>query len=230
MLIEIETKEQAFAPRPEEVRIPIDFSVHNFRFSRRWFIFRNLTTASTYLFPRFDGSFPVNILEIGCWECCETVWLLQNCARHPDSRIVGIDPWTQEANKKAAPGQMAKVYENAHHNIIPYANKVHLLHGESQKILPEAIKQGHLCDIYVGNFDLIIIDGDHRAEPVYLDAVNSLLLVKVGGWLFFDDVRNRITKRSDHVWHGLRRFLDEFDGRIRRVFSHRYAECFERCN
>lgn len=118
-----------------------------------------------------------------------------------------------------------RCYENAKYNLSPWASQVTLLRGKSQEVLPNL--QLSMLNAELPRFDLIIIDGDHDADPVYQDAVNSYALVKRGGWLMFDDVRNRVEKKH-HVREGLQRFLDEYGMRVKQAWSHRYMECYER--
>ncbi len=53
-------------------------------------------------------------------------------------------------------------------------------------------------------FDLIYIDGDHRPDSVYIDAINSFELCKSNGFILFDD----------YDWNdtgvGIDRFLNEY--------------------
>jgi len=39
-------------------------------------------------------------------------------------------------------------------------------------------------------FDVVIIDGDHRADPAYLDLIAGWKIVKPGGLLLMDDFAN----------------------------------------
>jgi predicted O-methyltransferase YrrM len=60
---------------------------------------------------------------------------------------------------------------------------------------------------YKNKFDLIYIDGDHRPESVYIDAIHSFELCKKGGFILFDD----------YEWNdtgiGIDRFLEEYKDR-----------------
>ena len=44
-----------------------------------------------------------------------------------------------------------------------------------------------MAEKYSDKVGFVYIDGDHRASAVYLDAVNSFKLSKVGGYILFDD-------------------------------------------
>jgi predicted O-methyltransferase YrrM len=54
--------------------------------------------------------------------------------------------------------------------------------------------------------DICMIDGDHNSYAAYDDAIHCHELLKPGGWMIFDDVRNR-TKKKDHVDSGVKLFL-----------------------
>ncbi len=221
---EIVDKETAFKARPTDVVIPIDRS--GMHFTRRWFVYRNQCTFSTHLPPKFVGS-PVKMIQIGVFEGMDLAWQMQNVLTHPDSLAVGIDPW--DATTKLDQKTMDEVRERAHSNLSRYGDKVKLIRGYSQKVLDDALLDGELFGVKTGQWDYIIIDGDHDKDPVLVDAENSLELVKIGGWLVFDDVRNRIPKK-DHVKDALELFLrpDYHGDRVIHVWSHRFCDCYER--
>jgi hypothetical protein len=81
------------------------------------------------------------------------------------------------------------------------SNKIDLIRELSVDIFPELIEK------YENRFDFIYIDGDHRPEGVYIDAINSFKLCKKDGFILFDD----------YLWYdtgvGIDRFLNEYSGR-----------------
>ncbi len=223
----IRTKDEAWA-KPEhvtEVSIPIDKSVHEFRFTRNWFRNRNQTTFSTFLPPKFDGSTPVKIIQIGVFEGMDLVWQMQNTLRHPDSKAFAIDPWLETTKLDHA--AMDEVHERAIWNLRPYRSKVQIHRGLSQDVLSTAVKAGRLAGVKNGTWDMVVIDGDHRSEAVVKDATLALQLVRPGGWLLFDDVRTQ-QKKVDEVEVGLRKFLDTWGDSVKQVWSHRFCECYEK--
>ena len=58
----------SFTPIAGERSIPIDYSQHDFQFTRAWFKKRNQSTFSSFLLPKFDGSSPINMVQIGVFE------------------------------------------------------------------------------------------------------------------------------------------------------------------
>lgn len=221
-------KDDAFAVRENDERISIDKSKHRFKFTRRWFVNRNQTTFSTKLPPRFPNDKPWNILQIGVFEGMDLVWTCQNLLGHEDSRVLAIDPWGE--TRKLNQEKMDAVYARARRNLKPWmGSKLDIVRGKSQEIL-QLIQLGtqiHGKMINAGEWDLIIIDGDHNADPVYEDATLSFQLCRPGGWLLFDDVRNRSYKKN-HVYHGLIAWLLEQSDKVDLVWAHRFMNCYEK--
>lgn len=166
---------------------------------------------------------PINMIQIGVFEGMDLVWCLQNILTHPRSRVIAIDPWapTTKLDKEYMEGVEAR----ARHNLMApqYAEKVSIIKGFSQDILKEMV----LNPLHRETFDLIVIDGDHNARPVYEDAVNSFELARPNGWLIFDDVRNRVDKK-DHVQDGIKMFLETHGTRVKYEWSHRYVDCYSK--
>lgn len=212
--MQILTPERAFEPLPNEVSIPLDKSVHDFKFTRNWFRNRNQATFSTFLKPRFENT-PIRMIQIGVFEGYDLSWSMQNVANHPDSRVVAIDPW--EETTKLDQEYMNGVEQRARHNLSPWKDKIEIIKGKSQDVLSSLN----------GSFSLIIIDGDHTADAVFQDAILSFALANSGGLLLFDDVRNRVPKK-DHVQDGLDRFLETFGNVVKLSFRHRYCDAYEK--
>ena len=219
----------AFIVRDGDYSIPIDKSEHKFKFTKRWFRNRNQTTFSTKLPPRFPPDKPYNILQIGVFEGMDLVWTCQNLLGHADSRVLAIDPWLK--THKIDQEGMDVVYARARQNLKPWmGSKLEIVRGLSQDVLPSIIEDGMRIygqSIEAGEWDLIIIDGDHYADPVYVDATLSLELCRPGGWMLFDDVRNR-TKKKNHVYQGLIGFLLEHGDEVDLAWAHRYCNCYEK--
>ena len=215
------TKKEAWKKRPDECSIPVDMTECWFKFTRRWFKFRNQTTFSTFLPKRFPSDQPWKSIQIGVFEGYDLAWQMQNLFRHPDSRVIAIDPW--EATTKLDQSYMDAVYDRAKHNLRKWRNQIELVRGYSQEVLKNLASQPHEQNSY----DLVIIDGDHNAPGVYEDAVWSYELVKPGGWLLFDDVRNQRPKKH-HVQEGLDNFMSDYEGRVKRIWYHRFCDCLEK--
>lgn len=213
----------------EERTVPIDDSQHRFQFTRRWFEVRNQQTFSTFLPPRFSGKEPVHLIQIGVFEGMDLVWDFQNILCHPDSRALAIDPWA--ATSRIDGKTMMEVRERAIHNLKPWEEKLSLCQGFSHEVLAPLVEgtpvriQGKT--IQRGEWDLIVIDGDHSASAVLSDACQSYQLARRGGWLLFDDVRNRKPKQ-EAVREGLDRFRMRKGDAVRTVWQHRFCDCLEK--
>lgn len=205
-------------PHIDEVSLDLDKSVHAFNFNRRWFVNRNQKTFSMFLPPRFADT-PTKMIQIGVFEGMDLCWQFQHVLTHPRCRAVAIDPWA--ATRKLDADWMEGCYERARHNLKPWQEKLEIRRGYSDIILQQLIDDGE-----EGKFDYAIIDGDHTADAVFKDAELCLQLVKRGGWLLFDDVRNQQQKK-DHVEAGLHRFLDTHEGALKRVAYHRFCDIYE---
>lgn len=58
-------------------------------------------------------------------------------------------------------------------------------------------------------FDIIYIDGSHKADDVFLDGVNSFKYLKKGGIIFFDDFLGGVITESSPII-GIKKFIDTF--------------------
>ena len=213
--MKIITDEEAFAVKSFEKRIPLRREGYNFEFTRRWFLHRNLTTWSTFLPDRFPfGS--VKMVQIGVFEGMDLIWCLQNILCDARSKVWAIDPWLPTTKLNA--DTMEAVCNRAQKNLSYWKEKVKIRRGLSAEILPS---------LTTGQFDLVVIDGDHNTDPVYFDALQAFRLLKPGGWMIFDDVRNRLPKK-DHVVDGMRRFVDEHEGKVKLEWQHRYCDCYSK--
>lgn len=229
-MIDLVSKQEAFTAREGEVSISIDKTEHAFRFTKRWFRNRNQMTFSTFLPKHFNSSGveQLRMIQIGVFEGMDLVWCLQNILVHPESRVVAIDPWLR--TRKIDQQHMNECWERAQHNLRPWRKKVEIIRDLSKSTLQDLMRQGITIGgvpCLSGNWDMIIIDGDHNAPAVYEDAIYSLKLVRKGGWLLFDDVRNNITKKN-HVADGLRHFLEDYGDEVKLVWAHRHCNCYEK--
>jgi hypothetical protein len=66
-------------------------------------------------------------------------------------------------------------------------------------------------------FDIIYVDGSHKADDVFLDGVNSFKSLKKGGIIFFDDFIGGVINKSSPIF-GIKRFQN--------IYSHSLELCF----
>lgn len=229
-LIEDRTDTRCNTVGAEEIDIPIETEGYTFQFTRKWFRFRNRVTWSTFLPNRFPPTYYYNAIQIGVFEGMDLVWCMQNCFYHPHSRIIAIDPW-MELDENWPQAKMERVHRRAIGNLSPWERQIQIIQGKSQEYLPRLIGEGETTikgkKVAVGEFDLVVIDGLHRSWAVEQDAENALKLLKPGGWMLFDDVRNRMAKMR-HVRQGIDRFLVNHDSEVKLLWQHRHCDCFEK--
>lgn len=221
-------KQEAFEALPDQVSTPIKAIPGNkFKFTRKWFRSRNQTTFSTLLPPRFPPDKPYNVIQIGVFEGADLVWQFQNLLCHEDSRVMAIDPWAK--TRKLDQDQMDAVYARARRNLKPWHSKINMVRGYSQDVLTGLVNGTQIGGKHInpGEWDLIVIDGDHVADAVYTDAVLSLPLCRPGGWMLFDDVRNRSSKKN-HVYHGIIGWLLEYGTEVEMAWANRFMNCYEK--
>lgn len=126
----------------------------------------------------FDTSKPYHFLEVGSLEGQSALWMLQHVLLHPASTITCIDTWLggPEYDADLTNG----LYERFLHNIEPYRHKVNIVRGRSS----DALKHP---SVTAAKFDFVYIDGAHRARNALEDAILAFPLLKIGGFMLFDD-------------------------------------------
>lgn len=143
-------------------------------FSQNWF--ESLAKKNfEFLKTIVDINYPINYLEIGCFEGNCHLWMYENILKNSESKSVVIDPFEKSLTHPDS-------YEIFRKNLIKHSYNISINKGFSDDVLPTLQKD---------SFDIIYIDGDHSAEAVYKDGINSIDLLKSGGTLIFDD----------YLWH-----------------------------
>lgn len=127
-----------------------------------------LANAERHLLPLAGR--PLKVLEIGVFEGRSARWLFQHLLTHPESRYVGIDAWGWDDGTE----------ERAHANLAPFLDRIEFHKGDSRWVLRDGQWKP-------GSFDLVYIDGCHRALSVLTDSVLAWPLLKVGGLCVWDD-------------------------------------------
>lgn len=123
-------------------------------------------------------------LEIGCRRGHSLIAAL---ATNPLLRATGVDVWsTGEYNGEE---NSQKLLERTLNDL---NRKVEIINGDSQKVLPELIKQGL-------KFSFITVDGDHESGPAAFDMDNAVQLLNPSGAIIFDDI-NLAGYKLGEVW------------------------------
>lgn len=155
-------------------------------------------------------------LEIGCFEGLTSNYIIESILNE-NGKLVCVDPLTDNylnteltesdvVNNDTIYGFFRNQYDrfinNTGHHI--KSNRLELYRNLSSDIFPELIEK------YESQFDLIYIDGDHRASAVYVDAVNSFKLCKSGGTIIFDDYSWGKVYNEEATSFGIDKFLAEY--------------------
>ncbi len=138
----------------------------DYQFSSDWFTYHIQVWEP--LLTDFKDKADVRYLEIGVFEGRSAIWMLENILTHPSARLTAIDIFSDDLQERFA-GNIDKS---------GFRDKVEIVKGKSQEKLRE---------LPLESYDLIYIDGSHRAKHVYLDAALSWGILKEGGLLIFDD-------------------------------------------
>lgn len=166
-------------------------------FKYTWFDTTGLTNFNNFL-KKYHGKERLRFLEIGAFEGRATVWMLQNLLTGNDCRITVIDTFQggQEHNKL----DLLELYNIFLENIRPWKDKVDVIVGKSQEVLPKTN----------GIFDFMYVDGSHIADDVFQDCINSFRLLKKQGIMAMDDYQwpGITEKPEDTPKPGIDKFLD----------------------
>jgi len=144
-------------------------------FTHDWFS-GNIPNWTTW-FAEFKDK-PIKVLEIGCYEGMATLWLLENILGHPRSSITVIDTFGGSIEHgDVAPVDFSNVRETFMQNTNKYWEKILLIEGKSQKEIPGLIER----------YNIIYIDGSHKASDTITDAALAWQKLLPGGIMVFDD-------------------------------------------
>lgn len=159
----------------------------SYEFTNHWFeaAARNIWDN---LIPQIN---PSRILEIGSYEGASSCYLIERLAINKNIEIHCVDSW--EGGIEHQPGAMSSasmpdVEKRFHHNVKIAVEKVN---NRAEVVAHKGLS--HLCLVELlasgkaGYFDFIYVDGSHQAPDVLIDAVLSFQLLKVGGYIAFDD-------------------------------------------
>lgn len=150
---------------------------------------------------------PLSYLEIGVFEGRSARWMLEHVLTHPESRLVGVDAWPVEGDPFEA---------RARANLDPFGERVELWKGPSGEVLRDPRFRPE-------SFDVVYVDGDHRALEVLTDSVLVWPLLRVGGLCIWDDYRWRAAPwkrapRHERPKEALDAFLRALHGRHEVLF------------
>ncbi len=126
----------------------------------------------------FKGRSGLRYLEVGSYEGRSAIWMLENVLTDESSKLTCIDPFIGAPGSIDPNGDMVKQRFLSNVERSGASDRIDLIVGFSQE---------ELRRLPLESFDIIYIDGDHRAPAVLEDAVLSWRLLKPGGLIMFDD-------------------------------------------
>lgn len=146
-----------------------------------------------YIFDEYNLSNldEMNILEIGSWEGLSALYFLKEL---PNARLTCVDTWqgsdehndTKESQNQKTGGEEIRFDKN----LAAYQDRITKIKSSSLAYFAENSLRS--------SFDLIYVDGSHKADDVMVDALHSFERLKPGGILIFDD----------YLWRHYPRILD----------------------
>lgn len=124
-----------------------------------------------------DRNSLMNVLEVGVFEGLSSNYIVKELLAH-NGTLVCVDPldpnYELDNDNELFQGQYERFMENTE----PNKDRIKLMRESSLTALPM------LRDEF---FEFIYIDGDHTYNSVKADGTNAFRLLKVGGFLLFDD-------------------------------------------
>lgn len=146
------------------------------------------------------------ILQIGGYTGKLSKWILNNINK--TSTLVDVDTWN---GSPAEDGNIDNYQQDF--------NNVEKLYDFRMKDFTNVKKFKGTSDSYFESikdekeiFDFVYVDGSHKYDNVYTDAINSYKHLKVGGIIAFDDYFWKIKEPKESIPHfAIKRFVKEHD-------------------
>jgi len=162
-----------------------------------------------WLHPYRDKA--LRIVEIGSWEGRSALCFLNIL---PKASIVCIDPFVGSAEHHANPyfAELARKSEQQFdRNLAGYETRMEKIVANSEEVLPQLGIKGR-------RFDMVYVDGSHKAADVYRDAVLAWSLLDRGGIVIFDDYEWKGMKmEEERPKLGIDNFLAVIPGQYREL-------------
>jgi predicted O-methyltransferase YrrM len=149
----------------------------------------------------FGGEKDLKFLQVGAFTGDSSLWLLENVLLTRGSELYDIDTWQGSEEVAHEPFDWVDVERTYDNKLNEFKNVVKIKSNSH-----EALK--NMKDTHKEFFDFIYIDGSHKEEDVYMDAVLSMPLLKPNGIMAFDDYDMHGTNLE--VSSGVDRFFYEY--------------------
>jgi predicted O-methyltransferase YrrM len=152
---------------------------------------------------------PARVLEIGSWEGRSALFFLNYFAR---SHVVCVDTFGGNVEHARNPYFAALVPETERRfdaNVAAFGDRVEKIKGASADVLPR-------LGVAARSFDVVYVDGSHRAADVYGDGVLAWPMVARNGVVIFDDYEfDEAADDSERPKLGIDAFLASTAGQYR---------------
>tara|TARA_B100000925_G_scaffold283508_1_gene257476 strand:- start:2122 stop:2952 length:831 start_codon:yes stop_codon:yes gene_type:complete len=142
---------------------------------------------------------PESYLEIGVRRGRSISIVAKNS---PRCDLYAFDMWIKNYTKVENPGPeiVRKELKKVGHK-----GKIHFYNGNSRKKIPEFKKNNPRLF-----FDLICVDGDHSLFGATVDLHNVIKMLKIGGYIIFDDTNSFEHPFLKNVWKNTFKNRDDF--------------------
>lgn len=161
----------------------------------------------------------LSILHIGAYTGRCSEWMMNTVNK--TCKLVDVDTWTGSDRAKGQLDDYNQDYneiENIHNARISKFSNIKKFKGTSDEYFKSIKDQGEI-------FDFIYVDGSHKYDDVYNDAINSYKHLKTGGIIAFDDYYWKIDQPKELIPHfAIKRFISEYDFEILIDENHAYSD------
>jgi len=168
-------------------------------FTESWFG-RKARNWKKHIAPILKDRTYQRYLEIGIFEGESACWVMENVMCGPNAKGIGIDPYIYGKDYRNKEAEV--YYQRAINNLDGLG--FNLIRGTSVEILLEYYKE------WKNFFNLIYIDGDHHTTNAYMDAVLCWSMLKLGGFMVFDDYSLSLDRHGRTVLDTPKAGVDQF--------------------
>ncbi len=154
----------------------------------------------------------MNVLEIGSFEGRSAIFFVNY---FNNINLICVDTWEksdEESDKEMQKNIDFKLVEkNFDNNIKSHSSNIKKYKGASKAFF----KNNNFK-----NLDFIFIDGSHKYEDAINDATPSFKLLKIGGFILFDDLNWFYYKNlKENPSYAINKFLKTFQNEIEIIFA-----------
>lgn len=151
----------------------------------------------------------LNLLQIGAYSGRSSEWMLNKI--NNTCILTDVDTWLGSGSQDGHLDNHQKDFspiENLHNSRTSGFSNFIKFKGTSDEYF-EAILDSEIM------FDFVYVDGSHKHDDVYNDAVNSYKHLKKGGIIAFDDYFWNIEENKSLIPHfAIKKFISEHDFKI----------------